>query len=162
MTSKVTASVLFICDSQCHWINLSWDICIANRNKFRKVPMPRIPNLEQISSEHGVRRALVSPQNGVKNTNECSAFAVKGHTYQIISLSVSEHVCVCVEIHPCLCGLRENPVTYWIYVHNWSQLPSVWSVIQLHYWWNVTCASEEKPAVLRTKWDLGKTFSQNV
>lgn len=57
--------------------------------------MPRIPNLEQISSERGVRRASVSPQKGAKNTNECSAFAVKGHTYQIICLSVSELVCVC-------------------------------------------------------------------
>lgn len=96
MTSKVIARALFICDSQCHWINLSWDICIANRGKwFRNVPMLRIPNLEQISPVRGVSRALVSPQHAVKNTNECSAFAVKGHTYQTISLSVSEHVCVC-------------------------------------------------------------------
>ncbi|CAM4632099.1 unnamed protein product [Leuciscus chuanchicus] len=48
--------------------------------------MPRIPNLEPISSESGVRRASVSPQNGVKNTNECCAFAVKGHTTAAITI----------------------------------------------------------------------------
>lgn len=57
--------------------------------------MQRIPNLEQISLACGVRRASVSPQHAVKNTNELSAFAVKGHRYQIISLSMSEHMRVC-------------------------------------------------------------------
>lgn len=124
MTSKVIVSVLFICDSQRHWINLSRAICIANTGKwFRRVPMPGIPNLEQISPAHTVRERLGFYHHALPRISMTTLRLLSKVTY-------FKPMCVCWIL---LYGLGENPVRWWIYVHNWYRLLPVWGVIRLHY-----------------------------